>query len=350
MDNLLPNLETRVHEVKALLKEHAEWEAKFQEHAEIIDAKKRAKPSKVKKMFRIRTSTGLAIYSGISSIKTSSNKTLRGYLRYAGQNVAQLKLQTEKDKDGKYYQYAYLKTKGDNDHKDYGKHNKEYFNITATIPNWSEWKSKEAQDFRHQFNHCTILQGISPEHAVECALLREFSKKTRANKKLPNIQPVKMGGYFFQMTTPFGASTENLNYEQNRHKGGGIDIMARVRMKTNEIRLVIFELKDENKAGESPSRVIKQAVTYAAFIGELLYSNSGDLWWKIFGFGSRKPEHITIIASTLMPLSDNPELNHFGCEGEKIEVSPNVDIELHSLFYDKETGNFVGSLRDIMRE
>ena len=342
MNNTLDALKTRVQEVKALLNVHAEWEAKFQEHAEEIDARKRAKPVKVKKMFRIKSSTGLTIYSGISSVKSSSNKTQNGYLRYAGQNVAQIKLQTEKDKDGKFYQYAYLKT------KDYDKHNKEYFNITATIPNWSEWKSKEAQAFRHQFNHCTILQGISPEHAVECDLLREFSKST--NKKLCHIQPVTMGGYFFQMTTPFGASTENLNYEENRHKGGGIDIMARITRKNNKSGLVVFELKDENKKNESPSRVIKQAVSYAAFIGELLYSNSGDKWWNIFGFNSRKPEHITIIASTLMPISDNPELNQFGCEGEKIEVSPNVDIELHSLFYDKESGDFVGSLRDVMME
>ena len=239
---------------------------------------------------------------------------------------------------------AYITTKGKEEK------NKCSFKVDTIIPKECEWNSKEAQKFRKQFKDCEIDKGRSPEHALENKLLYEFSKSTRKqNKQLCNIQPVRLGGYFFQMATPFSASRKELKYLPS-YNGGGIDILARIKTKHNECKLVIFELKDENKASEPPQKVIMQAITYAAFMSHLLADKEqGEKWWKLFGF-KKKPDKIKLIASTLMPLSENNNLNSFGCEGEVLNVAENVDIELHSLFYDEQNNTFSGSLKSIMME
>lgn len=69
----------------------------------------------------------------------------------------------------------------------------------------------------------------SAEHKCESLLLREFSKPRSKNKSLCEIQPVVFGGKYVQITTPIAASKQGeITYPKNG-KGGGIDILARVR-------------------------------------------------------------------------------------------------------------------------
>ena len=99
--------------------------------------------------------------------------------------------------------------------------------------------------------------------------LVEFAKSKSYDKSLVHIQPVKINKQFFQMPTPLKASTRDIEYA--KQYGGGIDIMARIRVKgyasNKNNRLVIFELKDENTKKEPVDKVILQAVAYATFIG-----------------------------------------------------------------------------------
>ena len=331
-------MQERVEEVKNLLSMNPNWREKFNEHLNaIVEKENEAFYKNATKNYRIKASNGLFAYSNISLLKKST-KNCRSYdLRYTGQSVAKIKLQKENN-----YINAYICTTKEQDN-----HNKEYFHVDQTIPQWSDWNSSCAKKFRSKFKNCKY-KGKSPEHAMENMLLYEFSKTKSTYKQLCNIQPVRLDGRFFQMVTPFGASTDKLRYITSC-KGGGIDIMARIKTKRNESRLVIFELKDENKPQEPPQKVIKQAVTYATFIGYLLADKTqGEKWWKLFGFKD-KPAKIKLIASTLMPFSNNNG-NQFGCEGSVLKVTDDIEIEVHSLFYDELNKKFDGSLKEIMME
>ena len=337
-NDVFKSLQESVEEVKNLLSMNPNWREKFNEHINaIVKKENEAFHKNAQKNYRIKASNGLFAYSSISLLKTSTKKCRYYDFRYIGQSVAKIKLQKENN-----YINAYICTTKKQDNR-----NKKYFHVDQTIPQWSDWDSSCAKKFRSKFKKCTY-RGKSPEHAMENMLLYEFSKKKSIDKQLCNIQPVQLDRQFFQMVTPFGASTDKLKYNAS-HKGGGIDIMARIKTKQNENRLVIFELKDENKSQEPPQKVIKQAVTYATFVGCLLADKTqSEKWWKLFEFNS-KPDKIKLIASTLMPLSDKYD-NQFGCEGSVLKVTDDIEIEVHSLFYDEMNKKFEGSLKEIMME
>jgi len=126
------------------------------------------------------------------------------------------------------------------------------------------------------------------EHNVESLLLSEFSKKKSNSKQIKGIQPVKMCGNRFGMPTPISASnSDELNY--SNQYGGGIDIFARTG-KGRATYLTVIEVKDENKAEEPPKDALIQAIKYAVFIRELLRSDCGENWYKIFGFPVQYPK------------------------------------------------------------
>ena len=101
------------------------------------------------------------------------------------------------------------------------------------------------------------------------------------------------------MPTPISASNKKeITYSGT--SGGGIDIFTRTGH-GKATHLNIMELKDENRRGEEPSVVIKQAIAYATFILRLLRSESGAEWYKLFGFRSTLPDSIKVYATCLMP-------------------------------------------------
>jgi hypothetical protein len=105
------------------------------------------------------------------------------------------------------------------------------------------------------------------------------------------------------MPTPLYASNiTNIKYAKSA--GGGIDILSRIG-KSNKTKLCIMELKDENTAKEPPEKVILQSLAYATFIRELLRSDSGQKWWKIFGFGGKIPRQLELYVASVMPSREN---------------------------------------------
>lgn len=198
--------------------------------------------------------------------------------------------------------------------------------LTYKTYNWDDPKVCTLRSILHQsvFNEKTTK---SPEHMCENLLLREFSLSDSSQKALCQIQPVKLAGKYFQLTTPLMASKKAEVQLSNGH-GGGIDILARVRHKDNKVRLSVIELKDDNHKKEPMTVVIQQAISYAIFLAKLLDSPCGDQWWKIFGFkDSNHPTDIDVVG--IMPEGDVTELPK-----EPIIVG-NFKLHLHALYFNK---------------
>ena len=158
--------------------------------------------------------------------------------------------------------------------------------------------------------------------------LTKFSKKSRKDKYLCNIQPVKIAGIArFQMPTPIRASDiKNLRYAGP--SGGGIDILSRIGT-GKATKLCIMELKDENNSKETPVKAIQQGLAYATFIRELLRSNSGKVWWKIFGFSGKLPEQVELYVACVMPSIDNNDTSF----ANKIIKTTKDSFHLHYIYF-----------------
>jgi hypothetical protein len=74
-------------------------------------------------------------------------------------------------------------------------------------------------------------------------------------------------------------------------------------------KAVSFQLKDENKTQEPPAKVILQGLAYATFIRELIKSDSGQQWWRIFGFGGKLPRQLELYVVSVMPSRKNKDEN-----------------------------------------
>ena len=130
------------------------------------------------------------------------------------------------------------------------------------------------------------------------------------------------------MPTPLSASNHNKTKHSGIH-GGGIDILARVGTGGRATNLCIMELKDENTKKEPPLVALKQAVIYATFIRELIRSDSGQDWWKLFGFGGKVPRKLVLYAACVMPSNQNNDTSFKGMELDIIGDT----IKLHYLYF-----------------
>lgn len=291
--------------------------------------------ARYRKKFRIPSP--LNIYSSISRVEKCTKYTTSYDLRYQGQSIGEITV-----KNGE----VYLNTKGKKEK------NSKYFKYYQTWDsNEVKWDSVDAKNFRKHFKSNVKSSSHSPEHKIEQFLLSEFSKRTRASgKKLCSIQPVRLGNLFFQMPTPIKASDHNKEIEYSKQYGGGIDILARIKDESNNSKLAVMELKDENNNSEPQKEVMWQALAYATFIAYLLRSKSGTFWWeKVFGFkeGSLlKDETVEIIVATIMPGQEGTEegeLDKIPVDGLKVNLIP------RTLYFNKKNGNltsFYGTLKD----
>lgn len=316
-------------EVSKELKDNTEWKSRFDRYAKFITSNTQnhingRKQFKIPKPFYLYSSVG----------KLKNINTLYYDLRFLGQSVATLKV----DKG-----IVTIST------KDKNKSNVGYFKINNSLQD-ALWKGIRARKFREAFEESTFKRGKSPEHALESSLLAEFRQKKKSLKSLYNIQPVLLANSFFQMPTPLTASKKEIKYTR---KGGGIDILARVKHEDGQVRLCVMELKDEYKPSEPPEKVMKQAIAYATFIAHLLRSDCGDSWYNIFGFSGNVPNNLIIDTSIVMPYPKNGKVKHI--KRESIKVFDNTSIELYDLYFKDNTsiegGNnyeFIGTLKNAM--
>lgn len=272
------------------------------------------------------------VYTSLSNIIDKS--TLRYDLRYKGQSVATVSVIRDE---------IFVNTSRKSES------NKRCFGIGTKLPTKTKWRSSKADNFRSEFRSCKIKKGHSEEHLIESELLKEFSKTSSREKIICNIQPVTIGSMFFQFATPLTASGYEINYSS--HKGGGIDILARVKHSDNKTRICVMELKDQNTGSEPPEKVISQAIAYATFVARLLREDQGKVWYNIFGFSGDVPKELIIDVVCIIP--KDPRKPSVTFEGLRYEVCKDTYLELHTLFFERNDNplipykfNFIGSLKD----
>ena len=208
-----------------LLKENTKWKVVYSEYAEAIK-KNSASYKEYAKKFRKPPS--LIVYTSISRLKSSHDYIYD--LRFGGQSVGTIK--------GKEYEQPSLtvsKNQAKGICKILGREKFSSFNKVS----WSH--DNRAKEFRKLFNKIKPTKNLglhSKEHRIESKILEEFGKSD-PGKLLRNIQPIRLGGMFFQFITPLKASTHEPVIYASRH-GGGIDILARVTHKNNERRIAVL--------------------------------------------------------------------------------------------------------------
>ena len=142
------------------------------------------------------------------------------------------------------------------------------------------------------------------------------------------------------MKTPLLASDKTgVKLEGRAGRGGGIDLFTRTRT-DGDVRLNVMELKDEYTNGEPPEKVIRQAIKYAVFIQQLLRSDSGTIWWKLFGFSKPLPEKLVINATCVMPTNSNGE-NDKSFAKQRISIDGIDEIELHYIYFEYLNGMII---------
>jgi len=285
MNDFNDECKTIVSEVQQLLEQSKEWKQRYANYAQTIMSKYEKVKSKKQK---VREWAPLFLYTNLSE----TMKGMKFSLRYLGQDVAKLKFGREE---------ITVSTKG------FDENNASDFDCSFRLDG-NKWTSAEASKFRRHFSgfpERTVNSNKgNEEHRIESLLLTEFSKGSRKDKIINNIQPVKLAGIArFQMKTALTASDIRKVAYSGRN-GGGIDILSRIGTGSTT-RLCIMEVKDENVPKEPPAKAILQGLAYATFIRELLRSESGKQWWKIFGFNRKLPEHIQLYVVCIMPSTQN---------------------------------------------
>ena len=235
-------------------------------------------------------------------------------LRYLGQSVGTIVV-----KDGMAKLHV-SKTQADN--------SKIYFGYELGAFGGVDWsKDEKATMFRRFFR--TEIKGLprQKEHMYESALFSELEKGSSANKTLCGITTVDFAKTRIHMKTAVKASDSGTGTLEISDKGGEIDLFCRRSIKPGrgESRLVVIELKDENKSSESFDKAMKQAISYAIFIRELIYSEAGEDWMKIWGMQYQKRQGFTIDCVVAMPQGKTVP----SYAGDRIELDNDDALELH---------------------
>jgi len=308
-----------IENTQSHLKNHPEWRGRYADYVTLICANEPL-IKRVRRSFR--EWSPLYVYLNISSAKKAIN-SVSFELRYMGQTVAKLK--GNKNKKHK------LSTT-----KDLVETNRCNFECNICLSS-ADWDGSDAKEFRSFFKNRKgprkdVAKG-NDEHRLQSLLLTEFSKTK--NKVLRNIKPVTIGGVRFPMPTQISASNHKKPHYIEPGKSGGIDILARTGTGGKATRLCIMELKDENTKREPPKDVMKQAIAYATFIRELLRSDCGGNWWKLFGFvGGKVPEPLELYAICVM--RSDPDNNDYSFRDMELNIESDT-IKLHYLYFDEET-------------
>ena len=221
------------------------------------------------------------------TIGKTKEKDISFDIRYLGQSVGTIKIEND--------DVILSVTETQN------KNSRKYFNYemgTLAGVNWSN--DEEAVLFREFFNKQCDGQPHQKEHLVESALFSELGKKSSRNKQLCNITPIAYEGTRIHMKTALKGSDKKKTSTYST-QGGEIDVLCRRIVRPGESRLVVIEVKDENKQDESFDLAMNQAITYAVFLWKLIHSEAGEYWMELFGMQNQKREGFSIDCVVAMP-------------------------------------------------
>lgn len=297
---MLTQFEETACEAQSLLDKNPDWIERYAGYvAGILKNIEQIKKHKTK----FHEWKPLFLYMPVGKAKGSANTFS---LRFKGQDVATLSIKGSE---------IILSD------KDFNTTNKNSFDFESIqkVP----WDSPEAKQFRSQFSKAAGKATIG-EHTFESALLSELEKNDKISKdsNLWGITPVKIADICrFQMKTPLAASELPITYSEH---GGPLDILARVGVGAAS-SLCVMELKIAQKDMES---AVHQGIAYTVFLQNLLQSESGKDWYKIFGY-NRNLTRYDIKVCAVIPCASEKELPAYA--GERI-TGNNGNIELHCMY------------------
>lgn len=312
MEDLKERLEKAITEAQKLVDKDDKWKNLYNEYATLIINNE----EKIKELSeKFHKWAPLKYYLTIGKAK-DFKKTLYISVRYQGQEVAQMKISNND---------VCISTKG------FDENNEKHFSCNIKLDN-EEWKGSKATEFRKYFlTNPKRTKEDNEEHRIESMLINEFSQ----SNCMKYIEPVKIAEFPFSMQTIISSSKEI------KEGNGHIDILAR-----KDRKLLIIELKDENKESEPIEKVLEQATGYAVFIINLLRSEAGEKWYKIFGFGSKIPQELTIKVSSAMPKNKNGK----NAEFKSFNLKCGKDILEYHWLYFEEDGNKVTKIESSLTE
>lgn len=326
MEQLIKGYEDTLLKTQELLQENNEWVERYAFYAKYIEDNIQ-KVQELSEKFHMPSE--LRTYMPISNFKKTTKNKAYFDVRFMGVSVATLCVDISGDKE------LFLKQNCLKKLPDYEQQN--FCKMEKIL-----WKSKEGTSFRKYFKDLSmnaIALGFSEEHQVESMLLKDFSKKSSKTKYFRNIQPVMLAKQRFPMPTSIKAHlAKDGKLAFAGHFGGGIDIFTRFGNGKGTY-LSVIELKDQSDIKEPPEKAIKQAISYATFIRELLRNEktNAETWWKIFGFKEGTlPEKLKINAVIAMPKDEKNRID-FGEKRLSFSNPPGADmIELHYWYFDKD--------------
>jgi len=252
-------------------------------------------------------------------------------VRYLGQMIAMINIRSNG-----IYMSTVNKTREEN--------NERHFDCNIVLRN-ELWGSEKVKNFLTHFkglpkrDNEIVTSHKVEEDRLEDLIVYRFRKDSQNSSS--GFFPVNISGITFKFHTPIKGSGHNKgNYISSGPSH--VDILARYRSNdADEERLCIIELKDENVPNEPVEMVVQQALVYAVFIRELLRSESGELWWRFFGFDTPLPEKLVLIAASMMPdvsaeYSSSNVDEVFGGYQLHLEEGSDDVIELHYIYFNKE--------------
>lgn len=285
------------------------WEQRYDEYIDGLD-ENREKIAAARKLFH--GSLGIDFYITFGNAKNGDTVF---DIRHLGQSVGCLKIDKENN----------IKLSVDDEHS---ANSLNYFGYDVGVINSVNWGTDEKSKlFRKFYKEHSDKAPRQKEHMVESALFTELEKSSSFNKNLCYITPVSFCNLRFHLKTALKACKSKNDEIAISESGGEIDLLARRRVNVGNSRLVVIEIKDENKKTESFDLAIKQAISYTVFLIKLLRGNNGRKWAQILGMPSLSEDDKLIVdAVAAMPHQDGLEPSF---RGEEILVTTKDSICLH---------------------
>ena len=140
--------------------------------------------------------------------------------------------------------------------------------------------------FLESFNQDIELKTKINIETQESMLLEEFSKRQSYDKLLTGIQPIK-----YEDTLYFKIPI-TINPKQTEY----INILCRSRVR----KITLVEVLED---GQDLDTILAQATAKAVFLTNLLHTEQGEKWYKLFGFHGSLPTTLTIKVCIAVPKS-----------------------------------------------
>lgn len=168
--------------------------------------------------------------------------------------------------------------------------------------------------FLESFNQDIELKTKSNKEIQESMLLAEFSKRQSYDKLLTGIQPIKYEDTLY-FKIPITINPKQMEY---------INILARTKVR----KITLIEVLED---GQDLDTILAEATTKAVFLTNLLHTEQGEKWYKLFGFHGRLPTTLTI--KVCIAVSKSSKIKEF----QSFQVKSGIDtLDYRYLQYEND--------------